>query len=1039
MAQLQKAYAEAKARLRELKESNVPVFRVGSATCGRAAGAGKVLERLRGEIQARGVSARIIEVGCLGPCFLEPLVIVQKPGAPEVCYGSVGPEEISGILQRFVLGKDPCTEWALGKLSPGELDGVGMLDEHPMLRGQVRNVLRNCGLIDPENLSDYLARDGYRGFLKALEMAPQEVLEEVKSSGLRGRGGAGFPTGVKWGFCRNAPGDQKYLICNADEGDPGAFMDRSLLEGDPHAVLEGMLIAAYALGASRAYIYCRAEYPLAINRLETALRQMRELGLLGENIEESGFSLDITIKKGAGAFVCGEETALIASIEGRRGMPRPRPPFPAVRGLWGKPTVIQNVETLGNLPRILLNGASWYTQWGTDSSRGTKTFSLAGKINRTGLIEVPLGIPLKDIVYDIGGGVPDGKALKAVQTGGPSGGCIPADRLDLPVDYQSLAEVGSIMGSGGMIVLAEDTCVVDIARYFLSFTKEESCGKCPPCRVGTRTMLAILERICAGRGQEGDLERLEQLAQTVRKASLCGLGQTVPNPVLTTLRYFREEFEAHVREARCPAGVCPELVRAPCQNECPAGVDVPLYVSLVREGRLQEALASHVERNPLPSICARVCPHPCERTCRRWQLDSAVAIRSVKRYMVDNSPRVDPKSMVRDNPHNREMKVAVVGSGPAGLGCAYFLRRIGYAVTIFEKEDRPGGMMAYAIPEYRLPRDTLKADIDWLLGTGIELKLRTEIGKDVTIDQLRSKGYRAIFLGLGAWEGTRLGVPGEDLKGVTQGLDFLVGRSKGKKLKLGKRVAVIGGGDVAIDSARLAFREGAEVTVVYRRTRSEMPAIETEIEEAEAEGVKFVFLAAPERIEGDGGRVRTLVCRRMKLGPYQLDGRRRPVPVDGEHLIEVDTVIAAIGQRAVTRRIAEQAGITVSSSGRIQTDPFSNETSIPLIYAGGDVVTGPSIVLSAIRAGERAAVAINRELSKDLPEEERSVPFWRRTIPNDTEFDPEAEPVDTPRMIQETLPLDARANFDEVEQAVGREAAVKECVRCLRCDYRLDE
>jgi NADH:ubiquinone oxidoreductase subunit F (NADH-binding)/ferredoxin len=445
-------------------------------------------------------------------------------------------------------------------MTPGELNGIDDFDAHPMMRRQVRNILRNCGLIDPENPYHYLARDGYRGFLKALEMGPDKTLEEVKAARLRGRGGAGFPTWRKWQFCRDAPGQTKYLICNADEGDPGAFMNRSLIEGDPHAVLEGMLIAAFTLGASQGYIYCRAEYPLAVHRLQVAISQMRKLGLLGENIQGSGFSFELTIKKGAGAFVCGEETALIASIEGLRGMPQPRPPFPAVSGLWGKPTVIQNVETLGNLPSILRNGADWYTQYGSESSKGTKTFALAGKIKRTGLVEVPLGITLKDIVYDIGGGIPAGKALKAVQTGGPSGGCIPAEKMDLPVDYESLTEAGSIMGSGGMVVLDEDTCVVDIAKYFLSFTQEESCGKCAPCRVGTRAMLSILERITAGEGEMADLDNLEEIAQTVKDGSLCGLGQTAPNPVLTTLRYFREEYEEHIDKGRCPAFVCSRMI-----------------------------------------------------------------------------------------------------------------------------------------------------------------------------------------------------------------------------------------------------------------------------------------------------------------------------------------------------------------------------------------------------------------------------------------------------------------------------------------------
>ena len=560
MTSLKQIYTQAQAQWRELQESELPVFFVGAATCGRAAGATEVLQSLRNHIKAGKINALVIEVGCLGPCSFEPLVIVHKSGTPRVCYANVGPDQIIHILENHVLGDDPCAQWALGKMTPGQLNGIEDFNEHPMMRRQVRNILRNCGLIDPENVHHYLARDGYRGFLQALEIGPDKTLEEVKTAGLRGRGGAGFPTWRKWQFCRDAPGQTKYLICNADEGDPGAFMNRSLIEGDPHAVLEGMLIAAFTLGASQGYIYCRAEYPLAIHRLETAISQMRELGLLGKNIQGSGFSFDLTIKKGAGAFVCGEETALIASIEGRRGMPQPRPPFPAVSGLLGKPTVIQNVESLGNLPLILRNGAEWYTQYGSESSKGTKTFALAGKIERTGLVEVPLGVTLKTIIDEVGGGVPGGKALKAVQTGGPSGGCIPAEKMELTVDYEALAEAGCIMGSGGLIVLDEESCMVDIARYFLSFTQAESCGKCAPCRVGTRAMLGILERITAGKGQMADLAKLEQIAQTVKDGSLCGLGQTAPNPVLTTLRYFRAEYEEHIEKAQCPAFVCGPMI-----------------------------------------------------------------------------------------------------------------------------------------------------------------------------------------------------------------------------------------------------------------------------------------------------------------------------------------------------------------------------------------------------------------------------------------------------------------------------------------------
>ena len=570
MKPLDETYAAARERWQALEASGIPVFFVGTATCGRAAGAGETLDRLRAEVRARNLEALVVETGCLGPCSLEPLVVVHKPNAPRICFGKVGPREAVHILERHVLGDDPCAELALGAIGAESVDGVGAFADHPMLRGQVRRVLRNCGVIDPENLDHYLARDGYRGFLRAVDIGPDAIVEAVKQAGVRGRGGAGFPTWRKWDLCRRTPADQRYLICNADEGDPGAFMDRSLIEGDPHAVLEGMLIAALALGASRGFIYCRAEYPLAIARLGVAIGQARTLGLLGDNILGSGFSFDVSIKRGAGAFVCGEETALIASIEGRRPMPQPRPPFPAVSGLWGKPTIIQNVETLANLPLILHYGADWYAELGTEHSKGTKTFSLAGKVHRTGLIEVPMGITLRQIVEDIGGGGADGKAIKAVQTGGPSGGCIPAAQLDLPADYESLVAAGSIMGSGGLIVLDEETCVVDLARYFMTFTQDESCGKCPPCRVGTRAMLYLLERIVAGDSTSDDLRRLEDLAQTVNRGSLCGLGQTAPNPVLTTLRYFPDEYRDHVDKKQCAAFVCRPLIRHHIDQErCP--------------------------------------------------------------------------------------------------------------------------------------------------------------------------------------------------------------------------------------------------------------------------------------------------------------------------------------------------------------------------------------------------------------------------------------------------------------------------------------
>ena len=547
------------------------VIRVGLASCGVAAGGHEVYDALSTKLSQSGVKAELKQTGCIGMCYNEVVVEVSSPDGGHVFYRHITPEKVNRMVEEHLIGGQPTTEWVI----PDEEIGN-------FLAKQRRIVLRNCGVIDPESIDDYLAAGGYKAIEKVLSsMSPQEVIDEVTKSGLRGRGGAGFPTGVKWNFARKSPGSQKYIICNADEGDPGAFMDRSILESDPHSVLEGMLIAGYAIGASEGYIYVRAEYPLAIRRLEIALAQARERGFIGETILGYSFNFNIRIRQGAGAFVCGEETALIMSIEGRRGMPRFRPPFPAQAGLWDKPTNINNVETFANVSWIILHGADAYNKYGTEKSKGTKVFALAGKVARGGLVEVPMGVTLKEIVFDIGGGTSSGLEFKAIQIGGPSGGIIPASLADTPVDYESVTKTGAIMGSGGLIVMDETACVVDVTKFFLNFTQNESCGKCPFCRIGTLRMLEILERISNGEGKEGDLELLEELAESIKRASLCGLGQTAPNPVLTTIRYFRSEYEAHIYEKKCPAKKCQALItyevipeKCPgcglCAKYCPA-------------------------------------------------------------------------------------------------------------------------------------------------------------------------------------------------------------------------------------------------------------------------------------------------------------------------------------------------------------------------------------------------------------------------------------------------------------------------------------
>jgi NADH:ubiquinone oxidoreductase subunit F (NADH-binding)/(2Fe-2S) ferredoxin/NAD-dependent dihydropyrimidine dehydrogenase PreA subunit len=524
-----------------------------------ASGSKAVQEEFRKELAKKSLEKEIlvVETGCHGLCEMGPIVVVYPEG---VFYCRVQAQDVKEIVEEH-LYKGRVVQRLLYTASEN-LSKVPFYKDIPFYGKQHRIVLRNCGYINPDNIEEYIARDGYQALGKALlQMTPEEVLGEIKKSGLRGRGGGGFPTGMKWDFCRKSPGDKKYVICNADEGDPGAFMDRSTLEGDPHAIIEGMLLGAYVIGSDEGYIYCRAEYPMAIRRLITAIGQAEEYGLLGRNIMGTGFSFDLHVKEGAGAFVCGEETALMASIEGRRGMPNPRPPFPANKGLWGKPSNINNVETWANVPQIVLNGGDWYASMGTEKSKGTKVFALTGKVKNTGLIEVPMGITMREIIFELGGGIMGDKKFKAAQIGGPSGGCLTEEHLDLSVDYEHLAAAGAIMGSGGLVVMDEETCMVDVAKFFLEFTQRESCGKCVPCREGTKQMLLMLEKITSGRGEEGDVEKLEELGKMVKEMSLCGLGQTAPNPVLTTIRYFRHEYDAHIRDKKCPAMACTPLIR----------------------------------------------------------------------------------------------------------------------------------------------------------------------------------------------------------------------------------------------------------------------------------------------------------------------------------------------------------------------------------------------------------------------------------------------------------------------------------------------
>jgi len=991
-----------------------------------SSGALKVKEALVRELQRNALDneVRLIETGCVGPCNLGPLAIIYPEG---VFYQRLTPEDAQEIVEEHLL-KGRIVERLL--YQPPQEEKKKFLQEIDFFDKQVKIALRNCGFINPLSIEEYIARDGYLALARVLnEMTPDEVIAEVKKSGLRGRGGAGFPTGLKWEFTRKATGYPKFIICNADEGDPGAFMDRSILEGDPHSVIEAMAIAGYAVGAQKGYVYVRAEYPLAVERLEYAIGQAREYGLLGENVLNSGFGFDIEIRIGAGAFVCGEETALIASVEGKRGMPRPKPPFPAQEGLWAKPTVINNVETYANISPIILKGADWFRSIGTENSKGTKVFALAGDVNNTGLVEVPMGISLGEIIYDLGGGIRGGKKLKAVQMGGPSGGCIPVEHLNVKIDYDSLKELGAIMGSGGLIVMDEDTCMVDLARFFLEFVQDESCGKCTPCRVGTKRMLEILQRITKGEGKEGDIERLETLANHIKTTALCGLGQTAPNPVLSTIRYFRNEYEAHIREKKCPAVVCRPLFVAPCQHACPLGINIPGYVACVKEGDYLTALQIIREDNPLPSVCGRVCHRPCESKCRRGDMDEPVAIDALKRFVADYA-RQNKIALPVVMDRKRDESVAVVGSGPAGLTCAYYLARLGYSVTIFEALPVAGGMLAVGIPPYRLPREALEYDINQIKAMGVKIELNKAVGKEIGWEELREK-FNAVFLGIGAWRSAPLGIPGESLSGVVSALDFLRDFNLGIPVEVPRKAVVVGGGNAAMDAARTLLRLGAEeVNVVYRRTKSEMPAIPEEIEDAEKEGVNFHFLMAPLEVIGENGKVKGIRLQRMKLGEFDRSGRRRPVPIEGaEALWECDLVVSAVGQVPEVENLGKM--LSVDHRGNILVDPYSLSTSIPGVFAGGDAIGKEATVVNAMALGKRAAFNIHQYLRDLKPEEEETIVQLEK--PKVLEEPPVLQEI--PRVEIPELPARERVcSFSEVKLCLEEEDARREAERCLRCD-----
>ncbi len=1046
-----------------------PTFRSDVLICGgtgcHSSGSHAALEALHAEVERLGLAQeiRIVPTGCRGFCEMGPVMIIYPE---EIFYCQVHDSDVAEVVEETFINGRVVERLCYHEPSSGK--ALPIYHDIPFYRKQLRVALRNCGLINPESIEEYIGLDGYQALGRVLTtLTPDDVLAEMKDSGLRGRGGAGFLTGLKWEFAARAKSRPKYVICNADEGDPGAFMDRSILEGDPHSVIEGMTIAAFAIGANEGYIYCRAEYPLAIRRLDTAIAQAKAYRLLGDNILGTGFCFNLHVKEGAGAFVCGEETALIASIEGRRGEPRPRPPFPAVAGLWDKPSNVNNVKSYALTPQIMLRGADWFRKIGTTKSPGTAVFALTGKVNNTGLIEVPMGITLGEIIFDVGGGVPKGKHFKAVQTGGPLGGCLPASALNTPVDFDSLTEAGATMGSGGMIVVDEDTCMVEFAKYFLQFATAESCGKCVPCRIGGVRLLEVLTRVSEGHGRPEDVDTIREISRNMQAASLCALGQLTPGPVMSALRFFQDEFRAHIEDKICPAGQCKPLVRAKCINACPAGVESPAYLALVAQGNYAEGLAIHRQRNPFALVCGRVCPAFCEQRCRRGEIDEPIAIRQVKRFMADQE-FAHPWLPERFEGPKKE-RVAVVGAGPAGLTAALRLAQRGYRVTVYEKLPQPGGMMTVGIPEYRLPRVPLFAEIEHIQRAGVEIRCNQALGDDFTLDDLLERdGYSAVILAIGAHKSRKLGVSGEDKHGVLHGTDFLreVGLANRSAVDAsrantrpaltleemaaqirGRRVAVVGGGDVAIDAVRTAWRLGAsEVHIVYRRQREDMPAHEEEIVAAAHEGTHFHFLANPTAVIGDD-RVIGLRIQRQRLGDFDSSGRRRPLPVEGdEYTLDVDVVIPAIGQTtdlSWMRGSGDNTGeaartaihVTRASTFVVRS---AYDTTRPGVFAAGDAVSGPATVIQAVAHGNEVAVAVEHWLKAGGRVDQwdrQPKPVYQTPRPDIVQLYDLDQYANAQRPHAPELPLAARhGNFDEVELGFDAHTAREEAKRCLRCD-----
>ncbi len=1041
-------------------EDNKVCLVLCAGTGGLASGSNDIMRIIKREIIEHNLHDKLTLriTGCLGFCEMDPFIIVE-PG--NNLYPKLKMEDVPKIIDAAVKGK--VIEEMLYK-EPGTLKTFKTQQDIHFFKNQTRTILGKNQYLDPIRIYNYIKQDGYTAFEKVISNPDFEwIINEIKQSELRGRGGGGFPTGIKWEIARKSGNGEtkKFIICNADEGDPGAYMDRSLLEGNPHSIIEGLIIGGIAIGATQAYIYVRSEYPLAIKHTTIALRQAQDLGILGKNILGTNIDFDIDIVRGAGAFVCGEETALIKSIEGKMGQPAQRPPYPVNKGLWGFPTCINNVETFANIPVIISKGAEEYTKVGVPGNRGTKIFSLVGKIKNTGLVEVPLGTTIKKVVYDIGGGPSGEKKIKAIQTGGPSGGCIPEKMFDIPIDYESLNKAGSIMGSGGMIVMDEDTCMVDIAKYFTNFLQEESCGKCSTCREGTQRMNEILTNITEGKGKEEDIALLEELGPVIKDASMCGLGQTAANPLLATLRYFKDEYIDHILKKKCTAGVCKEIISSPCQYTCPIDTEVPVYVALIANTKYEEALKIIKKDNPFASVLARVCHHPCELKCKAGEGGDAIAIGDLKRFVTDYGLKNKLHTKTKHVQKIKGSKVAIIGSGPSGLTCGFYLAQKGYEVTVFEKESEIGGMLTLGIPEYRLPRNILEYDINYVKSSGLDIKTNFALGKDFTLNDLRDQGYKAIYIATGAHQSLKLDIPGEDIEGVLPGMKALSSLNLGKNIEIGKKVGIIGGGNTAVDAARRVLRaeisesvamidtarsalrttKPEEITIFYRRTMTEIPAYKEEVEGSLDEGIKIEFLTAPKKIISEKGKLKACEFIRMKMGELDESGRRRPVPVEGsEFTVELDTLIVSISESPDISFLKKE-GLEFSKWNTIIVDPETFQTTKQGVFAGGDLVTGPNTVVDAVAAGKITALSIDQYLSgKEVKREYKITRPSKYIEPLELSEEETDELMLAKRPVMPCLSPDKRKyNLLEVEQGFTEKQAIKEAQRCLRCELETQD